>query len=414
MRRRTRLVCALVPLLLAISGEAKAQARPVTLSEALRLSARSHPLTQLAEAEAGIARGEVASARSFPNPFVSATVGPASSRDTSLVTGQFGLSQTIELGGKRSLRTRSTSLRLGAATERTRRQRDLVVFGVHRAFSLAVIAAERVTTAFDADSVATALHRAAEERLQLGAGTQLELNVAAAAAARDRRARLLAQQNLTRAIADLQAAIGLPPSDSIVPVGAFVLPRLPALSEDSLVRIALSTRADVAALRYELDATRSSLRLAHALRWPDPAIGFSAGRAEDFRIRILTLSLPIPLWNRGAGERAAAAASLARASVSLGAAEQAVEREVRVASRALRSALESAHAFDEQVVTRLRENLDLAYESFRSGKISLFAYATLRRDLVAARLDYLDALADVAEREYALAAATGTPLGGLR
>ena len=54
---------------------------------------------------------------------------------------------------------------------------------------------------------------------------------------------------------------------------------------------------------------------------------------------------------------------------------------------------------------------DLANESFRSGKISLFAYTTLRRDLVAARLDYLDALADVAEREFALAAATGLPLG---
>lgn len=413
MQSRTRLVCALMLSVVASPGATEAQARPVTLCEALRLAAQAHPLTRLAEADAGIVRGELLSARLRPNPVATGTLGPATTRDTSLVTGQFALSQTIELGGKRASRSRGARLRVDAASARIERQRHIVAFNVRRTFSLAIIASERVATALDADSVGLALMRAAEERLRLGAGTQLELNVAAAAAARDRRARVVAQQTLTRALSDLQAAIGLPPSDSVTPVGRETPREAPLLSEDSLVRLALSSRPDLSALRYERDAAVQSERLAQALRWPDPSVGLSAGRAEDFRVRVLTLAIPLPLWNRGAGERASAAAALARANIALLAAEHSAERDVRVAWRALQGAIESANAFDEQVVSRLRENLELANESFRSGKISFFAYSMLRRDLVAARLDYLDALGDIAERSFALAVATGSPIGGL-
>lgn len=414
MQSRTRLVCALVLAAIGIPDRSAAQARPVSLPEALRLAAQSHPLTRLAEADAGVARGGLLSARAILNPVASGTLGPARSSDTSLITGQFGLSQTVELGGKRRLRIRAARLRLEASEARTERQRGLVAVQVRRAFALALIASERVATAVDADSVGRALQRAAEERLTLGAGTQLELNVAVAAAARDRRARVVAQQALSRSLANLQAAIGLAPSDPVVPVGSLATIAPPAFAEDSLVRIAIASRPDLLALRLERDEAVQMLRFAQALRWPDPVVGIGAGRAEDFRVRLLTVAVPLPLWNRGAGERTSAVAALQRVEVALLAAEQSAEREIRVAWRALQGATESANAFDQQVVSRLRDNLDLADESFRSGKISFFAYTTLRRDLVAARLDYLDALADVTEQASALAAATGLLAGGLQ
>lgn len=413
MQHRTFLMCALVLAAIGVPDWSAAQARPVSLPEALRLAEQSHPLTRLADAEADIARGGLLSARAILNPVASGTLGPARSSDTSLVTGQFGVSQTIEVAGKRRLRIRGAQLRLDASEARAERLRELVAVQVRRAYFLALIASERVATAVDADSVGRALQLAAEERLTLGAGTQLELNVAAAAAARDRRARVVAQQVLSRSLANLQAAIGLPPSDLVAPVGPLAMLAPPVLAEDSLVRIAIAARPDLVALRFERDEAAQVLRLARALRWPDPAVGIGLGRAEDFRVRLLTIAVPLPLWNRGAGERASADAALRRADIALSAAEQDAEREIRVARRALQGAVESANAFDQQVVSRLRDNLDLADESFRSGKISFFAYTTLRRDLVAARLDYLDALADVIEQASALAAATGSLAGGL-
>lgn len=413
MLRCTLIACALVLFELFAAGEIRAQARPITLTEALAIAARTHPDILTAQSDLASARGDIVSARAWLNPELTVFTGPASNRDTSLTTGQFSFAQTVELGGKRGARTSAARGRADAADARLERQRSLVALNVQRAFRLALIARTRVDVALDADSVGAALARAADERLQLGAGTQLEVNVAAAAAARDRRARLVAEQGLTRALFELHAAVGLPSAGSVVPSGTPPEPVLPGVTEDSLVRLAFG-RSDLVALERDREAAERDLSFARALAWPDPTLGVGGGRAEDFRVRLLTVTLPLPLWNRGSGARASATAALQRSTTRLLAAQRGAEREVRVAYRALGRAIESTRAFDAQVVERLRENLDLANESFQSGKISLFAYTTLRRDLVAARLDYLDALADVAEREYALAVATGERLGGLR
>ena len=80
------------------------------------------------------------------------------------------------------------------------------------------------------------------------------------------------------------------------------------------------------------------------------------------------------------------------------------------ASRARRRFNRAAEHPPFLFVNRLAENITLASESFRSGKIGLLVFNTVRRDLVDARLDYLDALADVAERRYALQLAIGGTL----
>ncbi|MBL8960889.1 MAG: TolC family protein [Gemmatimonadetes bacterium] len=413
-----RLILAMVALspTLILPDDLGAQARRLTLEAALRVAASSHPDLRMAVAEVAAASGAVRSARARPNPEATATLGPATNADARLTSGQAGIGQTLELGGKRRFRTEEASMLESAAESRLQRTRDLIALGVYRAFSLAVLAEERVRTATDADSVGEALRQAAADRLRLGAGTLLELNVAAAAAARDRRNRLLAEQSLTAARYTLQSAIGLPASDEVQPEGPLP-PSIgggAALDAVALVQRALSLRPDLRARAHELEAASRRARLASALRWPDPAIGISAGRAEDFQVRLFTLSMPLPLWNRGVGDRAVAAARLTQAGVEAARARQDVEREVRVALQAYQRAAEATTAFESQVVERLRENLDLALESFRSGKISFFSYSTLRRDLVAARFDYLDALADLAERDYALAAAVGERLGGSR
>ena len=412
-----RLILAMVALspTLIYPDDVGAQPRRLTLEAALRIAAGSHPDLRIAVADVAAASGAVRSARARPNPEATATIGPAVNADARLTSGQAGIGQTLELGGKRRFRAEEASQLENAADARLQRTRDLIALGVYRAFSLAVLAEERLRTAMDADSVGEALRQAAADRLRLGAGTLLELNVAAAAAARDRRTRLLAEQSLTAARYALQSAIGLPAADEVRPEGP--LPQSTAratLDADALVQRALSLRPDLRALGHEVEAASRRTKLATALRWPDPAVGISAGRAEDFQVRLFTLSLPLPLWNRGDGVRAVAAARLTRAEVEAARARQDVEREVRIAFQAYQRAAEATTAFESQVVERLRENLDLALESFQSGKISFFSYSTLRRDLVAARFDYLDSLADLAERDYALAAAVGERLGGSR
>lgn len=408
-----RHLLACVPLLFgAVPGTLDAQARPLSLEQALSEAREKSLDLRLAEADVGVARADLKAARlrSY-NPEAGFSIGPSSNSDTTLTSYQLGVSQTLELGGKRGHRRAAAERRVEAAEARLARTRELVFGRVRRAFGLALVAEARVATALEADSVATLLRSAAEERLRLGAGTQLEVNVAAAAAARERRARLEAERGLTSALLELGAAVGLPASDPVTPVGEVPRPPALALSEDSLVQLALERRADLAALGAEVAAAESEQRLARSLAWPDPTLGVSGGQEEDFRVLAFGLTVPLPLWNRGQGAQAQATAGLDRARLAEVLARRQVEREVRDAYRGLARAVAAEQAFDREAVERLRENLTLAEESFRAGKIGLLIYNSVRRDLVEARLDYLDAVGEVIERSAALALAVGGDIG---
>lgn len=398
-------------LALGISAHTQAQAQRITLRDATSRALATHPEIRIAASEVAAARGEVVTARVLaPNPAFALELGPARNSDTTFRNLQWGFSQPIELGGKRRWRSRSAQARLDAAELRLTRKRALVAWRVAQTYALALVADDRRRTAVEADSVGAALRTAAQERLALGAGTQLELNVAAAAAARDRRVRLDAERQHATALFLLRAAIGALPTDSLVPTGELPRIDLPAGSADSLVQLAFTRRPDYRAMLAEGNAADASLGFARSLRWPDPEIGVSRAREEDLNIRLLSVAVPIPFWNRGHGERLTASALVTRSRLAADSARRAIEHEVRDAHQALTRTLASREAFDRDVIETLSENLALALESFRSGKISLFAYNQIRRELVEARLTYLDVLAEAIERRYALALALGEPL----
>jgi cobalt-zinc-cadmium efflux system outer membrane protein len=397
----------LVALVVGFLDAAHAQAPEITLSEALRQAAEQHPDVRLAQAEVRVAQGQLSQARTLTyNPEVSASVGSASNPDTSLTTYEIELSQRFEIGGKRGARTAAAQWRVEAAEARLARTRELIAARVVRSFTLAALAQARIATAREAEQVAAQLQDAATERLALGAGTQLELNVATAATGRDRRGRLEAERTYATALFDLAAAIGLSARETVVPAGE--PPPTPEVkqSEEELVKLAVQRRTDLTAARAESAAAEADLRFARSLSWPDPTIGVSAER-EDLRTVRFGVSLPLPLWNRGQGDRATARAAVERAGLAQAAVQRQIEFEVRDAYQAYLRARQAEAGFDRETVNRLADNITLASESFRSGKIGLLVFSTVRRDLVEARLAYLDALADVAERRYALQVAIG-------
>ena len=407
---RHLLACALA-FGLYCSGTLAAQERRLTLDQALSEAQEKSPEIHFAEADLAIARADLTTAKIFPyNPEVGFSIGPSSNADTSLTSYQFGVSQTLELGGKRGHRTTAAQRRVEAAEARLARSREVVVSRVRHAFGLAWVARARAAAAAESDSVAALLRYAAQERLRLGAGTQLEVNVATAAAAREYRARLQAARDLNSASLQLGAAIGIPSSDQVVPEGDFPLAERPTRTESALVEQALNQRADLLALRAEVAAAEADVRLAGSLAWPDPTFGVSAGQEEDFQVLQFGVALPIPVWNRGQGVRAQATATLSQIRLAETVARRDAEREVREAYRGLETAIEAERAFDQQVVARLGENLALAEESFRAGKIGLLVFNQVRRDLVDARLAYLDAVTDVIERQTALELAIGGAL----
>jgi cobalt-zinc-cadmium efflux system outer membrane protein len=404
----------------AITLATPAGAQQIGLEEALRLALERHPDLRVAEAESRAAEGEVRGARTYPfNPEVSASAGretnPGDPERASAY--EFSLDQTLEIG-KRGPRIAAAEARLAAAQARADQVRLSVLAGARRAYLLALADGERLATAREAEAVAGELRGFAAERLSLGAGTQLESNVAAAAAGRARIEPLAAERRRRLALAALAAAIGAPPGELPEPMGAFPSLPPPPGTADELVQRALAQHPDLRATRQERLAAASDLALARRLGRPDPTLGVRLGRAShppgegspQERTLFFGLTLPLPLFNRNQGGVAVAQALENRTNVVEQAQERRVEREARAAYDVYRIAHEAARGFDRDVTDRIHENLELARESLRAGKISLLEFNVVRRDLVDARLGYLDALADLVEARSALELAVGGSL----
>lgn len=393
---------------------APAAAAQISLDDALRLALERHPDVRIAETELRAAEGELVRARTYPfNPDLAveggrkSTPGSAESRGSA---SEFSLDQTLELG-KRGPRIAAASARRSAAEARVAQIRLLVLSGARRAYLLAIAARNRVQTTREAEAVAEELKAFSAERLRLGAGTQLLYNVAAAAAGRARADRLAAERRYRTARADLAAAVFAEPGEPPEPIGDFPLPAAsPPGSADDFVRRALAQRADLRAVRQERLATQSEVALAKRLAIPDPIFGARLERRPDERTFLFGVTVPLPFFNRNQGGIAVARALESRAGTIEQAQERAVDREARAAYEAYRLALEAALGFDRDVTDRLSENLELARESLRAGKISLLEFNVVRRDLVDTRLAYLDALAELVEARFALELATGGSL----
>lgn len=396
-----------------------AAAQQISLDEALQGALERHPDLRVAEAELKAAEGEVRGARTYPfNPEVSASGGRETNPGDSDRGSAYELSldQTLELG-KRGPRIAAAEARLAAARARVDQVRVTVLAAARRAYFLAVVENDRLATVREAEAVADELRDFAAERLRLGAGTQLESNVAAAAAGRARSDRLTAQRRRRVALTELATAIGAPASELPEPVGPF-LPLPPPGTLEEFVQRALNTRPDLRAIRQERLAAASDLTLAKRLGIPDPTFGIRWGRANHPPLEgspqentlLFGLTLPLPLFNRNQGGVAVARALESRQGVLEQAQQLNVEREARAAYESYRIAQEAALGFDKDVIDRLDENLGLARESLRAGKISLLEFNVVRRDLVDTRLGYLDALADLVEARAALELASGGSL----
>jgi outer membrane protein, heavy metal efflux system len=411
----TRLRSAFVAALFAFHfSNGIAHGRPITLTEALAAADRS-PALLAASAQVDEARGTLEQAGKYPyNPVIGVAGGPASGGGRSTVYDfEFSLSQGLELGGKRGARSRSAAAERDAAAERLAATRHALRVEVRRAFQLALVVQQRVGVTTENEVAARQFQDAARERLQLGAATQTEVNVAVAGFGRAIALTKTAERELLlarQALGDALGSAGL----ELEPTGATpTFPSAPA-SEDRLVVESLGARRDLAAVDRVQVARAADVDLANAQAVPDPelTVAWARSAVEDSNAVIVGLRIELPLWNRNQGNRNAARAVRSRATIEAQALRLGIEREVRAASRRYRTATDAVAAFDQQVVGTLGENLELARDSLAAGKLGLLELNIVRRDLVESQLIYLDSIAEAVESRSALERAIGRSLEG--
>ena len=410
-----RLRAALLAASFIAFSTATAHARPITLAEALALADAS-PALAVAVTDVDETRGRLEQAgKYFYNPAIGGSSGPVFGPGSAGAVYDFdvGISQQIELGGKRSARKRVARNERDAAVENLAAMRLAVHAEVRRAYQVTLVAQSRVVVTNENEVWARQFQEAARERQRVGAATQTEVNVAVAGLGRAIAAKKEAERDLLLAQQALGEVLGIPGAD-LEPTGG--MPTFPAAptDENASVAAALNARRDLAAAARIQGARAADVDLADALAVPDPEISVSWVRSalEHSNAVIVGLRFELPLWNRNQGNRAAARAGRRRATIELEAARKGVDREVRIALRRYRAATEAVSAFDQQVVGTLAENLKLARETLAAGKLGLLEINNVRRDLVESQLTYLGAIAEAVEARAVLEKSIGRSLEG--
>ncbi len=387
---------------------------PITLHDALALALARSPELASFSWEVRTREALALQAGLLPNPELEIEVenfggtGDTSALDASEST--FLLAQLIETAGKRSKRREAARLDADVAAWEYEIARLAVFASVERAFFDLLAAQEQVALSEELLRVAESSVDAVQGLVSAGATPRAERTRAAVEAAAARVDVATSRRALQAARAALAATWGsLSPTFTRAEgeLGSVWAPPDPDTARSWIAR-----NPELESWGREIARREAVVALEDAERIPDVEVGAGAKHLEESgdNAIVAVLGIPLPIFDRNQGARAAARSDLRKA-----------EHERRAAHARLAAALESAYQelaarFDE--VTRLRDEIlpgaDEAFEQVRQGYAQgLFRNVDVldaQRRLFELRLRELEALRVYHQARAEVERITGTPL----
>lgn len=372
---------------------AQATAKPVTLAEALDLARTSSPVVGIANAQVEAARGRQIQAGAGINPQASYAVENFSG--SGLMSGMnnaestIGLSQQVELGGKREARSVTAGKQTDAIAVRARISRADLDFAVRERFANLAAAEERLDLARAAVERASRLSSVAQTLVDAGREPPLRLLRAQALAAE-----VQAQFNLASAeLAAAQRALAVlwgGSQDAVDAVGPWEFQQA-----SERVNASPTETLDYRLAVAEHDTAEAILRLQKSNAWVDVTVsgGLRQFEATGEQAWIAGISIPIPIQNMNGGAIAAARADDRAAELQLNIALAESVRRINDARSAFEAADARAAALENQAVRQAEEALSLAQIGYEAGRFQLIdvldaeaAFASIRNASIEARL----------------------------
>ena len=385
------IVCSVVGLL-AMAQVASAQT--LTLESALQSAFAGNPDLAAAQWEIDIAQGGRQQAGLIPNPVAS---WDAEDTRRSTRTTTVKLSQTLELGGKRGARIEVASRAQDAAAQELEQRRNLLRAEVIDGFYGALWAQERLELAQRSMALAERGLVIANGRVTAGKASPVEATRARVQVSQIRLERSRAEIGVSDAYRRLAAITG---SATIgferVEAGAVNMPALPSATQ-LLAR--LESTAELRLAQLQIQQRDAGLGLEKAQRIPDLdiSIGSQYDASVRERVNLVGVSMPIPLFNRNQGNVLAASRRADQARDLRNATELRLRTETRQALDLWATANSEVRAFNQVILPAAQSAVDSATRGFEMGKFNFLEVLDAQRTLIAARTQYLAALAQATD-----------------
>jgi len=366
-------------------------AHATTLEQAMNMVKEKHPRLAMSALDNDAARAQLSSQSSYAyNPELSLEYqdrqlnGGGNSADYYI-----GISQGIELGGKRGYREEAAQAVLQQSKDNTEVLRQQLSIAMARAYVELSLAKQTLDVRIQQSQALKALSVGVKRQLDVGDANILDANLAQSAYITALSAETNARQMVALLQARYQRAVGQNISDD----SAFKLPKLQPdwqIPENPLT-IAKSSRAEMAALKAKVRQFQAKSELADANRFSDPTISLMKGREAGEDLLKLGVSFALPLTNTRKGTYQASLAQAMRSQNELAWFEQKLALDVQAAvfnHTYAMQALKEAHHMAQSMNTD--NNVKLAKAAFDAGELSLEALVIHINQALEARLTRLN------------------------
>ncbi len=400
------LIASLGLILLAERLAAAAEA-PVdlTLEQVLAEALAQNPTLAVERREIDIARGIRRQAGTYlSNPELEVEGGVGRGRDRverdvrrGLDATSVGLSQPIWLQGQRGLRVRAADAGLARAAAVVEDAERQVVADVVKGYNDLLASQERLGLAREVLSLAGEVRDTAQKLFEADAAPQLDV-LRAEVEVRNAENRLAAaERTLATAQHELAFLIGRPPGEPLRAVAPALLLPAPGVEPDEGRRQALDRRPDLKAAGAAVEAAKAEVDLVRAERLlPELRLGARYEEAHEFdavtRRGLLTVSVPLPLFNRRDGDLARARAELAREQARVELVRRRIETEVSVAVQQVTASRRIVDRYVRDILPQQERNFRLLREAYEIGEIRITEVFVGQRDFIQTREAYLDAV----------------------
>jgi cobalt-zinc-cadmium efflux system outer membrane protein len=407
---RSRILSMVVALLW--PAAALAQPAPASIDEAAfvaELEAKD-PRLAIAAAKVAAARADVTTARARPNPSVSIEREVPYADGTGFATNYLRLSLPLDVSGRRGLQIDAAEAGVRAAASETAQTRLEAIVEALRGFDDCARARLQVQILTDARVSLVRAVEIARQRSKTGAASGYEVQRFELELAGHDDELATAQLELRRARAQLAMLVGR--SGELDATSTLELPAS-VPSVDALLARA-GERGDLRAARLREESARRRERAAGRGWVPLPTLTAGAMTADlgdqTGTGYIAALSLTLPIFDRGQGDRARAAADRHLADAEARWLQRQIPSAVQIAHATLAARIAQAQQVASGQLDRLDTILGAAEAAFREGNASVVELLDAHRAARTVRLRALELRHQVARDKRELELAVGQRL----
>jgi cobalt-zinc-cadmium efflux system outer membrane protein len=387
----------------------------LSLSEATARALERHPSLQIFDADRRLADAKILSALARPNPELEFetedVLGSGEYEGFQSAVYNLGLSQLLELGGKRRLRTEIATSARDAEDLRFEAARREVMLETTRRFVAVVAAQDAEGSARQNLEIATETVESVKGLQEGGRGSAIDVGQSEIGL-REAELQLKSAQSRTTLARQQLASMWRdtkPDFDRVA--GRLAEPRKSTPSAESLQET-LDQHPEMALARSGIATARRELDLQERLRKPDVNVGLSWRRdtTVDDNAVVFNVSLPLPLWNRNEGGIAEAEAEIARTEALVEQARQQLSLNLASALTRLEIARDQYRLITDGMLPAAEKHHETVAEGYRLGRISYLELLEARRALTAVRGQRIEALSAYHEARVEIETLSGKSL----